>query len=105
MTKVRYIHLRDYTSSEETPDARGGATIAYRTAGDVTHYAISECHPKDNFNKAIGRIKAEGKLSSSRLCKSLETTGNRNIEICYLLRGLYYQEKCKAWPAVNVFRY
>lgn len=53
----RIYHLRTRTNPGDAPDARGGATVVVRStnATGYVHVTESICHPKDAFNKRIGR--------------------------------------------------
>lgn len=59
--QVIFHHRRDKTKS------RGGATVAMLTDEDknVLSWAVALCHPKDNFCKHTGRMKAAGRLRSA----------------------------------------
>lgn len=68
--KPKYIHLRAHNVASANPndiEATGGVTIAYITipAENKVFWSVARCHPKDNFNKALGRIKALGRLKQS----------------------------------------
>lgn len=62
MGKVNFIHRRVLINGK--PHNKGGFTVAFREVEDGVEYAYAYCSPKDNFNKALGRIKAEGRLHS-----------------------------------------
>lgn len=54
----RIFHLRTRTNEGDQPDTRGGATVVIRGAeNDVGFVDVSVviCHPRDTFNKKIGR--------------------------------------------------
>lgn len=65
MSKVYFMHIRNV-------DARGvisnfgGATIAYREIDGGVELAEAWCSNRDNFNKAYGRAKAQGRLNSPK---------------------------------------
>lgn len=63
---VKYLHFRRIERG--VVQARGGATVAYRTYGgsNVVEFAIAHCHEKDNFVKQQGRAKAGGRIRSER---------------------------------------
>lgn len=63
MSKVNYIHQRFVIDG--VVSNRGGITIAFREldTGEI-EYALARCSPNDNFSKAMGRVKAEGRLKS-----------------------------------------
>ena len=63
--KVSFFHARYFDTNGNLQ--RSGATYAYRELepGKI-EYAAAFCHPKDNFNKRLGRVKAEGRLKSDR---------------------------------------
>ena len=66
LDKVSYLHLRNVTVDGEI-NSRGGTTVAFlETAPGVVEFAEAWCSPADNFNKAYGRSKAAGRLSSLR---------------------------------------
>lgn len=56
--KIAYHHIR--------PSTRPGFTVAMQVDDDnhVHLYAVAVCHPKDNFCKKTGRMKATFKLQS-----------------------------------------
>lgn len=58
--KTKFAHVR----------GKRPHTVAYRVTpnGDI-EYAVAYCHPKDQYCKATGRVKAEGRLNSSRYRK------------------------------------
>ena len=60
----KFLHIRKYNDNLQI-QGRGGVTVAY---DDLTNgcwmIAIARCHEKDNFNKRLGRVKAEGRLMS-----------------------------------------
>lgn len=64
---VCYKHSRFY-GADGTLLARGGVTYAYimDDKNIVYSYATANCGPRDNYNKQYGRMKAKGRLSSSR---------------------------------------
>lgn len=49
---------------EGTIAPRGGITIAIDDKGDHWLAAQAMCHPRDNYVKKLGRVKAEGRLKS-----------------------------------------
>lgn len=59
---IKYAHIRDRQSP------RGGATLAMQVDNDmVVNFASALCHPKDNFCRATGRLKAAAKLNAARV--------------------------------------
>jgi hypothetical protein len=60
--KVNFIHRRILINGK--PHNKGGFTVAFREVTDGVEYAYAFCSPKDNFNKALGRTKASGRLES-----------------------------------------
>jgi hypothetical protein len=66
MTKTKFIHLRD--TQDGKVQGKGGITVAFETddAGYVLRSAAAICHPRDNFNRFLGRTKAAGRLKSER---------------------------------------
>jgi hypothetical protein len=69
MSDVKFFHMRP----EDVKDSpKGGVTVAFidRTPEKDAHtahrfdLACAWCHPADNYNKKLGRAKAEGRLKS-----------------------------------------
>jgi hypothetical protein len=67
--KTKFIHLRDRDANGRALGT-GGGTVAYQVddSGFVVRSAASLCHPKDNFSRYLGRVKAEGRLHSKNYC-------------------------------------
>jgi len=61
----KFMHIRHM--QEGVVSGKGGCTVAYSeiTKGNFV-YAIAHCHPHDNYNKALGRAKAAGRLKSKK---------------------------------------
>lgn len=68
---VKFIHLR-FADSSGNILAGGGTTVAYRKTDAGVEYGISKCHPNDNYVKALGRIKANGRLTSTKFRRVLD---------------------------------
>lgn len=60
---VKFVHLR-FASADGQILAGGGTTVAYRRTDAGIEYGVSKCHPRDNYVKSLGRIKANGRLTS-----------------------------------------
>jgi len=65
MEKVSFIHLR-FTNVWCEIVPHGGTTIAYRQRDDGVEYAVAHCSKRDNFCKAYGRAKSQGRLNSDK---------------------------------------
>lgn len=65
MSKVYFMHLRNIDFNNQISNF-GGTTIAYREVHDGVEYAESWCSANDNFNKAYGRAKAQGRMNSQK---------------------------------------
>lgn len=80
MSEVRFYHRRATNPTTGKIDNRGGATFAYReeVVNGVSQVlvATARCHQNDNFCRAIGRVKAAGRLNS----QSLRQVFNMQIE-------------------------
>jgi hypothetical protein len=63
MSKVYFMHVRNVDASDQISNF-GGTTIAYREVPGGVEFAESWCSIRDNFNKAYGRAKAQGRLNS-----------------------------------------
>lgn len=61
--ETKFLHFR-YREKDGNIFARGGRTIAFQETPDGVKYAVALCHLNDNFVKAMGRIKAGGRLNS-----------------------------------------
>ena len=61
--KLRHLRIRDKNGVVSN---RGGATVAgiIDENGKLINFAVAYCHNKDNFNRAVGKIKATGRLHS-----------------------------------------
>lgn len=60
----RFLHYRSFDGKGKV-ESRSGATIAYVTNEDGTiSWAAAFCHPRDNYCKRMGRVKASGHLKS-----------------------------------------
>ena len=65
---VSFLHFRILQKREHADGSEflvqgsGGATLAYVEIDGLALGALAYCHPKDTFNKTIGRNKAEGRL-------------------------------------------
>lgn len=68
MSKISYIHRRRKVNG--VIHNAGGSTIAFREISNgQIEYAEAKCSPRDNFSRAVGRVKATGRLSSDRYRK------------------------------------
>jgi hypothetical protein len=84
---VRFLHYRAYDEnlrSKTNPlgvDSRTGATIAYTepSEGKPIAYAASFCHPRDNYNKHLGRTKAMGRLKSNEYLELTTVSDKREF--------------------------
>ncbi len=65
MSKVYFMHIRNVDARGEINNF-GGATIAYREIEGGVEFAEAWCSNRDNFNKAYGRAKAQGRLNSPK---------------------------------------
>ena len=83
--RIKFLHYRAFDENEISdlnPSgifARSGATVAYRDAKDGTEFATAYCHPRDNYNKAQGRLKATAHLEHMT-DRRYEFTDDRNKE-------------------------
>ncbi len=63
MEKILYHHIRN----KNQPRGRAVTlAMAVNENNEVTAWAAATCHPKDNFCKQTGRVKAAGRLNSPR---------------------------------------
>lgn len=72
----KFYHVRavQYNSEDELQiSPNGGATVAseYDPETKTLYAAIAFCHPNDNFNKYLGRVKSAARLFQLR--------GNQNL--------------------------
>lgn len=63
---TKFIHIRwvNYLTGQLLP--HGGVTIAYEVDANSIAYSYARCSRKDNYNKAIGRAVAKGRLDLNR---------------------------------------
>jgi hypothetical protein len=73
MSKVYFMHIRNVDANDQISNF-GGTTIAYREASGGVEFAESWCSDRDNFNKAYGRAKAQGRLNSPNYRRSFSGT-------------------------------
>lgn len=81
MLKVKFVHIRRH-SSDGSISPLGGGTVAYEVnqdTGMVIRSASSFCHPRDNFNRQIGRAKAAGRMNSKRWVIELGNVHERDF--------------------------
>ena len=94
MSDIKFLHFRNYKMNGELSNL-GGITVAYQKIRDgVFKMAYAHCHPQDNFSKAIGRIKAAGRLNSPIQSQLVEYSSEkdlvadeRDIQFPYRLKG------------------
>lgn len=78
--KTSFIHIR-----VKTPQGNilpnGGTTIAFQHDENSNNilYAIAQCNPHDNYNKAYGRMKAAGRLKSDKFCTLAHNMGPKEF--------------------------
>lgn len=83
--RTKFLHYRAFDQKEVNAlnprgiCARQGATVAYRDAKDGTEFATVYCHPRDNYNKQQGRLKASAHLEHMTDSR-YEFTDERNAE-------------------------
>lgn len=85
---VKFVHLR-FADPTGNVLAGGGTTIAYRKVDGGIEYGMAKCHPRDNYVKTLGRIKANGRLTSAKLRRhvALETEGDFLTQLEGLMAG------------------
>lgn len=63
---VRYRHHRLYDTNNLILGARGGSTICELLFdGQIVATGVARCHPRDNYNKKIGRAISFGRAMKS----------------------------------------
>jgi hypothetical protein len=63
--EVMFKHVRG-KNPDGTISNMGGMTLAYTfLQGGYVKFAVAVCHPNDNFEKRIGRVKSAGRLRSA----------------------------------------
>ncbi len=69
MSRIKFHHVRAYSHDGKIL-GNGGGTVAFEVddAGFVLRTAASMCHPRDNFSRYLGRVKAAGRLNSAKFC-------------------------------------
>lgn len=59
---AKFIHMADELGGATNPHY-GGATVCYKYMDGRTYVALAHCHPKDRYDKKLGRAKAYGLLT------------------------------------------
>lgn len=79
-SSIRFLHYRQI-NADGNVDSRTGATVAYTppAEGKPAAWAASFCHPKDNYNKHMGRVKAAGRLKSPAYVEETDVTDNKEF--------------------------
>ncbi|UFK09570.1 hypothetical protein [Xanthomonas phage DES1] len=62
---VKYLHYR-HTAVDGSIESHGGITFAYVEGEQGISFATAQCSLNDNFNKKLGRAKAQGRLLSEK---------------------------------------
>lgn len=73
MSKVYFMHIRNVDTNDRVSNF-GGTTVAYREVPGGVEFAEAWCSDRDNFNKAIGRAKAQGRLNSPHYMRKFSGT-------------------------------
>lgn len=75
------VELGVHPEKDLVIDSRAGATIAFKFNEDGTiSYVPAWCHPKDNYSKARGRLKARAMLeANSQRVESTDFTDKRDL--------------------------
>lgn len=60
---AKFIHLKDSINCDAHNPHYGGATLCYLYVDGDTYVAVAHCHPKDRYDKKLGRTKAFGLLN------------------------------------------
>ena len=63
---TKFIHIRWINDLTGEVLPHGGVTIAYEVEATSFVYSLARCSRKDNYNKAIGRAVAKGRLGADR---------------------------------------
>jgi len=77
---IKFFHKRRY-NPDGTIKSHGGVTIAYVTneQDQVIASAGATCHERDNFCKAQGRVKAQGRLRSAHYVSEYNPPINKDV--------------------------
>jgi len=79
MSDIKFLHFRQQTFKGDISNL-GGVTVAYQKIREgVFKMAYAHCHPKDNFCKATGRIKAAGRLNSPIQSQLVEYSSEKEL--------------------------
>lgn len=79
MEKIKFAHFRTYDMQYNIGNL-GGITVAYQKIEEGKfRVAYAHCHPKDNFCKATGRIKAAGRLKSNDQSQVVEYSSEKEF--------------------------
>ena len=93
--------LRDYmqqqgiklTYAKDEDNPKGGATIAWKYAGDfpgarVLEVAVEYCHPNDSFNKEIGRYNVLTNFENGETIRI--PIGKNPHSVPYILQNMFW---------------
>ncbi len=75
MEKVHFMHVRNLDHKDQISNF-GGVTFAYKEIPGGVVYAKAQCSSRENFVKALGRAKAQGRLNSPRYRNTFAGTFN-----------------------------
>lgn len=101
---VKFLHFR-YPSAKGGFESRGGRTVAYlETAPGEFRVGMSKCHTNDNFNKALARARAGGRLNSVKESQVFKGTYEELLAAATREAGSYgmvrkFANKTKDQPA------
>lgn len=78
-TNIKFIHCRNTKQGIVQP--KGGLTIAYciNEKFKVVGWAAARCNMKDIYNKHVGRMKAAGRLLSSKYYQDAPETDEKTF--------------------------
>ena len=90
--KTKFVHIRA-VNKDGIVLGNGGGTVAFEIddAGYVTRFASSICHPRDNFSRYLGRVKAEGRLQSKTYCVYLNDNEIHEKEFVQKMRTVGWE--------------
>lgn len=80
MSEVKYLHFRareEGKDGKEQIAAKAGATVAYVEGEEGISFATAWCHPRDRYQKSVGRLKASCRLNSETQSETFPYVGDQ----------------------------
>lgn len=98
--QIKFVHLRNYSSDNKREiEPRGGITLAITEKKDSFNVGLAHCSFKDNYNKKIGRLIANGRLINPRNGKFVYSFSKLNYDLQKVIKFYIQLEERKLGDA------